>query len=124
MEEAHHLPNASTFCGRCEAVCPMRIPLPKLMRNLREREFEKGLPPATQRWGLAIWAWLAKRPVPYRLATWLPMRLLALLAGRKGRYSWLPLAGGWTSQRDFPAPQGPSFQALWDRKRGRREASK
>src|SRR5690606_8493781 len=27
LEKAGHLPNASTFCGRCEAVCPMRIPL-------------------------------------------------------------------------------------------------
>jgi hypothetical protein len=31
------------------------------------------------------------------------------------------MAGGWTSQRDLPAPQGPSFQALWDRAGGRRE---
>ena len=31
-EEAAHLPNASSFCGRCEEVCPMKIPLPKLMR--------------------------------------------------------------------------------------------
>src|ERR1700757_3284909 len=27
VEEAGHLPNASTFCGRCESVCPVRIPL-------------------------------------------------------------------------------------------------
>src|SRR5690606_11243483 len=37
IEEAGHLPNASTFCGRCEEVCPMRIPLPKMMRHWRER---------------------------------------------------------------------------------------
>jgi L-lactate dehydrogenase complex protein LldF len=35
VEEGGHLPNASTFCGRCEAVCPMRIPLPKMMRGAR-----------------------------------------------------------------------------------------
>ncbi|MHA1544897.1 MAG: LutB/LldF family L-lactate oxidation iron-sulfur protein, partial [Alphaproteobacteria bacterium] len=40
LEKARHLPNASTFCGRCEEVCPMRIPLPKMMRHWREREFE------------------------------------------------------------------------------------
>jgi L-lactate dehydrogenase complex protein LldF len=121
VEEAHHLPGASTFCGRCESVCPMRIPLPKLMRHLREREFEKGIPPATVRWALGLWAFLAKRPALYRLATALPLRLLGLLGRRSGRFRRLPMAGGWTSQRDLPAPQGPSFQALWDRAGGRRE---
>jgi len=124
VEEAHHLPAASTFCGRCEAVCPMRIPLPKLMRHLREREFERGIPPATVRWGLAAWAWLARRPTIYHLAMRLPIRLMALLGGRKGRFRSLPLAGGWTSQRDLPAPQGPTFQAMWNARGGRREASK
>ena len=102
----------------------MRIPLPKLMRHLREREFEKGIPPATVRWGLGIWAWLAKRPPIYHLAMKLPVRMLALLAGRKRRFRSLPMAGGWTAARDLPAPQGPTFQALWDRRGGRREASK
>src|SRR5262249_1174236 len=36
------LPNASTFCGRCEQVCPMKIPLPKLMRHHREADFAQG----------------------------------------------------------------------------------
>jgi L-lactate dehydrogenase complex protein LldF len=102
----------------------MRIPLPKLMRHLREREFEKGISPATVRRGLAVWAWFAKRPSLYRLATALPIRLMALLAGRKGRFRRMPLAGGWTSQRDFPAPQGRTFQAMWDARGGRREVSK
>ena len=36
IESAQHLPNASTFCGRCEEVCPVRIPLPKLLRYWRD----------------------------------------------------------------------------------------
>jgi L-lactate dehydrogenase complex protein LldF len=62
VDKAGHLPNASTFCGRCESVCPVRIPLPKMMRHWREREFERHLTPATQRKGLDIWAFFAKRP--------------------------------------------------------------
>ena len=42
LEKTRDLPNASTFCGRCESVCPMKIPLPKLMRHWREKEFERG----------------------------------------------------------------------------------
>src|SRR6201993_4478063 len=38
VAEAGHLPNASTFCGQCESVCPVKIPLPKLMRHWRARE--------------------------------------------------------------------------------------
>jgi len=56
VEEAGNLPNASTFCGRCESVCPVRIPLPNLMRHWREREFERHLTPRMVRQGLALWA--------------------------------------------------------------------
>ena len=66
IEEAGNLPNASTFCGRCESVCPVRIPLPSLMRHWREREFERHLTPRTVRQGLALWAFIARRPKLYR----------------------------------------------------------
>ena len=118
LEEAGPLPNASTFCGRCEAVCPMRIPLPKMMRHWREREFERHLTPAAQRWGLKLWALLARRPALYRLATGLATRLLGMAGRRKGRFASLPLAGGWTDHRDFPAPEGRTFHQLWRARRG------
>jgi L-lactate dehydrogenase complex protein LldF len=117
IENAKHLPNASTLCGRCEEVCPVRIPLPKLLRHWREREFERHLSPATVRSGLKFWAFFARRPKLYGFATALAARVLALF-GRRGRFAWLPLAGGWTRHRDFPAPQGSTFQAQWN-KRGR-----
>src|SRR6202040_114778 len=66
VDKAGHLPNASTFCGRCESVCPVRIPLPKMMRHWREREFERHLSPATMRYGIGFWAFFAKRPGLYR----------------------------------------------------------
>jgi L-lactate dehydrogenase complex protein LldF len=113
IEKAAPLPNASTFCGRCEEVCPVRIPLPKMMRHWREREFEKHLSPATFRHGLGVWAAFARRPWLYRLATRIAMKALWLLGGRRGRFRWLPLARGWTKHRDFPVPEGDTFQAQW-----------
>jgi L-lactate dehydrogenase complex protein LldF len=113
VEQGGQLPNASTFCGRCEEVCPMRIPLPRMMRHWREREFEKRLTPAAARSGLALWAWAAQRPVLYRLGASLAARALSLLSRRRGRLGWLPFAGGWTGQRDFPAPEGRTFTAQW-----------
>ena len=113
IENAAHLPNASTFCGRCEEVCPVRIPLPKLMRHWREREFERHLSPATVRWGLGFWAAFARRTWLYRPITRLVIKLLSVLGPGRGRFHWLPLAGGWTRHRDFPVPQGDTFQGLW-----------
>ena len=118
VDKAGHLPNASTFCGRCESVCPVRIPLPKLMRHWREREFERHLAPATQRGGMAAWAFFAKRPTLYRLATRLGMKALALAARGRGKFAKLPLAKGWTDYRDMPAPQGETFQQQWKKARG------
>ena len=113
VERAGHLPNASTFCGRCEAVCPMQIPLPKMMRHWREREFERGLNPTLARRGLKFWAWFARRPRLYRLATYLTMPLVAVAGGRSRRFRFLPFARGWLRYRDMPAPQGRTFMQQW-----------
>lgn len=124
VDKAGHLPNASTFCGRCEEVCPMKIPLPKMMRHWREREFERRLNPATQRFGLRFWAFFAKRPRLYKLGAGLAIPLVAAFAGRKGRMGWLPFAGGWTRHRDLPAPESRTFMQQWrDRETRKQEAT-
>jgi L-lactate dehydrogenase complex protein LldF len=116
VDKAGNLPNASTFCGRCEAVCPMKIPLPNMMRHWREREFERHLQPTTYRYGLGLWAFFARRPRLYQFATRVAMRVLGNLGAKKGRFRRLPLAGGWTKDRDLPAPAGRTFQDLWAEK--------
>lgn len=107
--EAGHLPNASTFCGKCEEVCPVRIPLPKMMRHWREREFERKLAPPKARYGLALWRFLAARPGLYRSAASLAARLLA----RRRPWRRLPFAGAWTASRDFPPAEGRTFLKQW-----------
>jgi L-lactate dehydrogenase complex protein LldF len=120
IEQAAQLPNASTFCGRCEAVCPMRIPLPKMLRHWREREFERHLTPRAARWGLGVWAFIVRRPRLYHAAMAVAAPALKIMAGRRGRLRRLPLAGGWTDFRDLPAPEGGTFHGLWaDRRTGR-----
>lgn len=113
VDDAGHLPNASSFCGRCEAVCPVRIPLPKMMRHWREKEFEAHLTPAPARWGLGVWAWLTCHPGFYNLLLTV-VGLFLRLIGRQGRVRSLPFAGrGWTRERDLRIPSEPSFQAQW-----------
>ena len=92
IDKSGHLPNASTFCGRCESVCPVRIPLPKLMRHWREREFERHLSPATVRSGLKLWGFFARHPVLYGAATRLAVAGLALAGRSRGSFRRLPLA--------------------------------
>jgi L-lactate dehydrogenase complex protein LldF len=113
IEKSKHLPNASTFCGRCEEVCPMRIPLPRMLRAWREKEFEKHLQPQAMRAGLGLWAFMAKRPKLYQMVTRLAARVLHNQGHGTGRIASLPLASGWTQCRDFPAAQGKTFQQMW-----------
>ncbi len=115
VNEAGHLPNASTFCGKCESVCPVKIPLPKLMRHWREREFERHLTPHAVRTNLALWAFFARRPSLYRLATRAAAWTLGLFGRKHGRFRKLPLASGWTDGRDLPAPEGDTFFARYAR---------
>lgn len=124
VDQAGHLPNASTFCGRCEAVCPVRIPLPKMMRHWREREFENKLNPATQRSALGLWAFAAKRPRLYQFGTRVAMAVLGRLGRKQGRFRQMPFASGWTRHRDLPAPEGRTFQSLWAEQRAERNVSK
>jgi len=107
------LPNASTLCGACAEVCPVSIPLPDLLRELRHRQSEQDLRPRLERLSLRLWVWLALRPRWYARATSLASRVLHGLGGAKRRLRWLPGAGGWTDGRDFPAPAGSTFRALY-----------
>ncbi|MBV9861014.1 MAG: iron-sulfur cluster-binding protein [Alphaproteobacteria bacterium] len=122
LAEAGHLPNASTFCGRCESVCPVKIPLPKMMRHWREREFAQRLSPPVYRGGLRLWGWVARRPALYRAMTGITARAMGLVGGRRGRFRSLPLASGWSLVRDMPAPQGRTFHSLWAERQKRRPA--
>lgn len=77
--------------------------------DLRHEESERKLTPVRWRWGLKLHAWLARQPRLYHALTALGIGGLHLLGRRRGRFARLPLAAGWTSQRDFPAPSGKTF---------------
>ena len=54
----------------------------------------------------------------------IPARAVALIARRKGRLGWLPFATGWTRHREFPAPQGATFQSQWKARQAARPGSR
>ena len=58
-ERAAQLPHASTLCGACTDVCPVRIPLHELLLGLRSR---------TESRHFSVWSRLWSRPAGYRVS--------------------------------------------------------
>ncbi|MBV1877349.1 MAG: iron-sulfur cluster-binding protein [Pseudomonadales bacterium] len=117
VEHAGHLPNASTFCGRCESVCPVRIPLPDLMRFWRNQQTTLKLDKPSVRWALQAWAFIVTRPRLYKIVSALLVRCLAGFT-KAGFITRLPsIAGNWTESRDFRKPEQQTFISRW--KKGR-----
>jgi L-lactate dehydrogenase complex protein LldF len=107
------LPHASSLCGACREICPVRIDIPRMLLALRARGVRERGAPVWIGAGLSIYARLARYPALFRLAGRLGRRLLSWRA----RDGWVrrlpgPLAG-WTAQRDFPVPAARTFQELW-----------
>ena len=113
LDHAIDLPHAATLCNQCGVVCPVKIPLPELLRTLREKQVEQKLRPLTERLALKAWAWVAGRPWLYALGARLGVRYLNWLAGGSKTIGVLGIAPAWTDGRDFPAPQGRTFRELY-----------
>ena len=113
LSGTHHLPQASSLCGVCEEVCPVRLPLPKMLRNLRFQGAETSAPGARTRFLVKLWAFVARRPWLYRFCVRIPLAWLAARGRKKGYLRSLPGLGAWTRSRDFPAPESRSFLNQW-----------
>lgn len=104
LKETSHLPNASSSCGRCEAVCPVKIPIPELMRRWREELAQDDTSLMARVIGL--WARAATRPTLWRLGQRLSIRLRHFLPGI---LKHLPLTKDWSVHRELPKPAKKSF---------------
>ena len=117
LEQSRDLAHACTLNGKCQEVCPVKIPLPTLLRGWRDRSWRDGLEPTTTRIGLGLFTFVASRPWLYRLGQGLALRAMRLF-GRKGWISRMPGLGAWTRHRDFPVPEASSFMAQYQRRKG------
>ena len=113
LENAGDLPNAATFCHECAVACPVKIPLPELMRKLREQQFDRRLRPWPERLAIAAWAFAVKRPALYAFLSGIGARVAKWMGGREGLIHSLPGLDGWTKGRDMPAPAGRTFRELY-----------
>ena len=117
LKNALDLPQAATLCNACGVVCPVKIPLPDLMRHLREKQIEQNLRPFGERLSIKLWRYVALRPGLYAFATKLATRFGKLLGGSDGVIHRLPRLDGWTKGRDMPAPTGKTFRELYAQKK-------
>ncbi|ACB94211.1 lactate utilization protein B [Beijerinckia indica] len=122
LDKAHDLPEACTLNGNCQAVCPVDIPLPTLLRGWREKSWREGLEPQVVRQSLGLWSFGARHPFLYRLGTAIAVRGMRLLA-KQGWISSMPLASGWTRYRDFPKPAPRTFMEEWKQHQNKKARS-
>jgi L-lactate dehydrogenase complex protein LldF len=113
------LPHASSLCGACREVCPVRIDIPRLLLDLRAEPASVSAAPWWLRTTMAAYAFAATRPRLFRLAA----RTARVLTGLLSKDGWLarlpgPLAA-WTAHRDFPALAPRSFTERWLARRTR-----
>nr|VFK07764.1 MAG: L-lactate dehydrogenase complex protein LldF [Candidatus Kentron sp. LPFa]VFK28679.1 MAG: L-lactate dehydrogenase complex protein LldF [Candidatus Kentron sp. LPFa] len=108
--EAWDLPNACTLNGRCEEVCPVKIPLPTLLRQLRIDAYSQKETPRNARVPLGIGGFLAEYPWLYGPLMAFGMRMLRAIGRRRGIRNLSPFPQAWTGSRDLPIPPKETFQ--------------
>lgn len=117
LETAKDLPQACTLNGRCQDVCPVKIPLADMIRELRQDVTDAGMTAKGWRLGLGIWSLAAARPWLYRCVEWGSSLALRILAAGRGHIRTLPLAGAWSRSRDLLAPADRTFLTQYRRRK-------
>lgn len=108
LKESLPLPFASSLCGACADVCPVRIPIPDLLLYWRERAVEEGLVPVVERAAMKGYAAAAQHPAVFSAAGTALRHVPWDMGGRA-----LPVMGQWTKERTPPALSPRSFRSLW-----------
>lgn len=108
LEVANKQTHACTLNGRCAEVCPVKIPLPNLLRSLRAKSWEQKYEPLTNRFFVKGFAFLAKRPALFQLFSRCGVVFMRVFSS-KGWIRSMPMTNGWTRNRDLIAPGGDTF---------------
>ena len=115
LDQAGTLPFASSLCGACGEVCPVKIDIAHQLVHLRHRAVNEPSPMNswTERLTWKMWAWAMSGPLRYRMT----MAMVKLGVKMARFLPWHPgKLGAWTRGRELPeVPKDPSFRAWWRR---------
>jgi L-lactate dehydrogenase complex protein LldF len=107
IEKTAQLPYASSLCGACREVCPVKIDIPRLLLHLRsEITTNHANGSAAERLAFKMWARVMMSSALYNLGA---------MAGRIMQ-KVMPLSKAWTSERDLRPIERESFRSLWKTK--------
>jgi len=121
LAENAWLPFASSLCGACAEVCPVKIDIPTILLELRKEEQTLALRQGkgrAERLMFRLWAWVMKRPALYEVLGSIAASVLPCKEGQV----WvrdIPAmlnrgpVNAWLSQRDFPTLPKASFRQIW-----------
>jgi L-lactate dehydrogenase complex protein LldF len=120
IEHEPSLPFASSLCGACAEVCPVKIDIPRVLLELRaevKQAEERGGRNRLERLAFKIWAWVMCHPRIYEMAA---MAAASMAPSENGKWLRsapavmnLPPVRAWLSQRDLPPAPPKSFRELW-----------
>ncbi|MGD0364536.1 MAG: LutB/LldF family L-lactate oxidation iron-sulfur protein [Bryobacteraceae bacterium] len=117
------LPFASSLCGACAEVCPVKIDIPKVLLDLRaevKQAEQRGGTNRLERLAFKMWAWVMCHPRIYEMAAKVAAGVAPSEDGKWLRSAPalmnLPPVRAWLSQRDLPPAPARSFRELWRRR--------
>jgi len=124
MEKARSLPYASSLCGACYEVCPVKINIPEVLIHLRSKVVQQDQ--ATFAGKFSLWnigmktaAFVFENADRLVIAERLGQIGQKPLVSKNGFIEWLPLMlNGWTQTRDLKAMPAQSFRQWWAKERG------
>ncbi len=122
IEDNASLPYASSLCGACYDVCPVKIDIPSLLVQLRARHVAAARAarrlPGPEAITMAAASWVLADPARYAAAQ--RVGKLGRALGRRGRIRSLPPPlSAWTQARDAPVPPARTFREWWRHEHGR-----
>jgi L-lactate dehydrogenase complex protein LldF len=110
IHRAKELPFASSLCGSCSHICPVKIDIHHMLLWLRKMAVESSATSRWERWIIKMFAATMKRPYLYRLTRRLGW-ILQRVSASKGKGLRVP---AWSLGRDFPPLARKSFHQLWE----------
>jgi L-lactate dehydrogenase complex protein LldF len=118
IEQDPWLPFASSLCGACGEVCPVKIDLPKILLDLRAEVVHRSKD-KTDRRAWRMFSWIMQRP-----RTYARMGKLARMGARSmpGAAKYVGPLKAWLSQRDLPVMPERGFREMWTERNAERKA--